>query len=200
MRSHRLKRLLKFYGRRKFAVIIFTCVFALTLVSRVSTACWLYNDGPGDGVIYSRLAKNVLENGIYSIDEAAPYQPTLIRLPGYPLFMAGVYGIFGHDDNTAVRIVQAVVDTLTCVLAAVLAWLWTAARRRRFRNSLIAFLLAGLCPFIVIYTGMILTETLTTFLMAAMALTATLDLKHVRICDRCSGGRRRVCVPDSRFC
>ena len=63
---------------------------------------------------------------------------------------------------------QAVIDTGTCVLIAILAWFWTVDDERKRRNPLIAFLLAGLCPFIVIYSATILTETLTTFLMAAM--------------------------------
>jgi hypothetical protein len=35
----------------------------------------------------------------------------LIRLPGYPLFLAAIYSVFGHGNNTAVRVVQAVLDT-----------------------------------------------------------------------------------------
>ena len=151
----------------------------LTLTSRVCIAYYLGNDGPGDGVIYSQLAKNMLEQGVFSLETEAPFNPTLVRLPGYPLFIAGVYAIFGHDDNTPVRIVQAVFDTGTCVLIAILAWLWTEDETRKRRNALLAFLLAALCPFIAIYASTILTETLTTFFMAAMALTATLALKAV---------------------
>jgi predicted acyltransferase len=153
-------------------------LFALTVLSRVAAAYYLANDAPGDGVIYARLAKNLFEHNVYSIEEEAPYTPTLIRLPGYPIFIACVYSVFGHDNNTAVRIVQAVVDSLTCILAAILAWLWSSGtKRRRRRKAVFAFLLAALCPFIAIYDATILTETLTTFLMTAMALTATLAIR-----------------------
>jgi len=106
----------------------------LTLTSRICIAYGLGNDGPGDGVLYSQLAKNLLEQGVYSLETEAPFSPTLVRLPGYPLFIAGVYAIFGHDDNTTVRIVQAVIDTGTCVLIAILACLWTDDDERKRRN------------------------------------------------------------------
>ena len=149
----------------------------LALTSRVCVAYFLANDAPGDGAVYARFARNLLEQGIYSTDTEAPFTPTLIRVPGYPLFLAGVYSVFGHENNTAVRIVQAVFDTGTCVIIVLLALLWTEDEERKRKNAILAFLLTALCPFIVIYTATILTETLTTFLMAAMTLTATLGFK-----------------------
>lgn len=149
----------------------------LTLTSRVCVAYFLANDGPGDGVVYALTARNILEQNVYSSDEEAPFKPTYFRMPGYPLFIAGVYSVFGHENNTAVRIVQAFFDTGTCVFVALIAFLWTDYDERKRRTALFAFLLASLCPFIVIYTATILSETLTTFLMAAMTLTATLAFK-----------------------
>lgn len=149
-------------------------LFLLTLASRVWLVCHWPVDGPGDGVVYTQIAKNVLEQGVYSLEAEAPFTPTLVRLPGYPLFIAAVYSIFGHDNNTAVRVVQAIVDTFTCVIVALLAFLWTLDQEKKRRNAFFAFLLAALCPFIGIYAATLLTETLTTFLMAAMTLTATL--------------------------
>ncbi len=155
------------------------CVFLvlLTLTSRILVAYYLASDAPGDGVVYARIARNVLEQGVYSTDAESPFSSTLIRMPGYPLFLAAVYSLAGHDNNTAVRITQAVFDTATCVLIALIAFLWTDDGERKRRNAFWAFILAMLCPFIVIYVGTILTETLTTFLMAAMALTATLGFQ-----------------------
>ena len=155
-------------------------LFLLTLTSRICVAYYLANDDPGDGVIYSRLAKNLLEQNVYSLDKEAPFSPTLVRLPGYPLFIAAVYSIFGHENNTAVRIVQAVFDTATCLIVALIAGLWTEDEERKRKNTFWTFLLAALCPFVVIYSATLLTETLTTFLMAAMTLTATLAFRTDR--------------------
>ncbi|MGI8789156.1 MAG: hypothetical protein ACR2HG_15565 [Pyrinomonadaceae bacterium] len=170
--------MLKKLRQSKWFPVVWVAVFILlTLASRICVAYFLATDAPGDGAVYSQIAKNLLEQNVYSIETAAPFTPTLIRLPGQPLFIAGVYSIFGHDNNTAVRVVQAVFDTATCVIAALLAFLWTEDEERKKRNALWTFVLVSLCPFIVIYAATLLTETLTTFLMAAMTLTATLAFK-----------------------
>lgn len=155
-------------------------LFTLTLASRIALAYFYPVDGPGDGVIYTQLAKNLLEQGVFSIESQEPFSPTLIRLPGYPLFIAAVYSVFGHDNNTAVRVVQAVFDAFTCVLIALIAWLWTSDETKKWPTALWTFVLAAVCPFIAIYDACLLTETMTTFLMAAMTLTATLALQSVR--------------------
>src|SRR5512132_4126687 len=102
-------------------------VLALLLVAagfRVAVAHFLPNDEPDDGRVYALLARNVLEQHVYSLDTEPPSLPTLIRPHGYPLFLAGVYSVFGHTQNSAVRMVQAIVDTGTCVLVALLAFFW----------------------------------------------------------------------------
>ena len=103
-------------------------VYALLLTAafsfRVAVARFLPNDAPDDGKIYAQIARNVLEQHVYSHETEPPYAPSLIRLPGYPLFLAGVYSVFGHGDNTAVRIVQALIDTATCALIALVAFFW----------------------------------------------------------------------------
>lgn len=156
-------------------------VFALLLTAafsfRVSVARLLPNDAPDDGRLYAQIARNVLEQHVYSIETEPPYAPTLIRLPGYPLFLAGVYSVFGHGDNTAVRIIQALIDTATCALIALVAFFWEPDENRKRRSSIAALALAALCPFTTIYVATILTETLTSFFAVAMCLTATLAFR-----------------------
>lgn len=172
------KNLLKKLREVKWFPVILVAVFILlTLVSRICVAHFLATDEPGDGKVYTQLATNLLEHNVFSLKTEPPFDPTLVRLPGYPLFVAAVYSIFGHGNDTAVRMVEAVIDTTTCVIAALLAWLWTEDENRKRRNAFWTFALISLCPFIVIYAATLLTETLTTFLMAAMTLTATLALK-----------------------
>src|SRR4029078_10670350 len=96
---------------------------------------------------------------------------------GYPLFLAGIYAVFGHGNNTAVRVVQAVMDTLTCVLIALVAFEWATDEERKHRAAMIALALAAVCPFTAIYVATILTEVPTNFLAVAMALTATFAFK-----------------------
>lgn len=146
---------------------------------RLFLALHLPNDEPDDGRLYARIAINVLEHRSYSIETEEPYSPTLIRVPGYPVFIAGVYAAFGRDNNRGVRVVQAVVDTITCWLIALLALAWAPPgwpREKRRRLLLIALGMAVSCPFPAIYVATILTETCTALLAATCALAASLAM------------------------
>jgi 4-amino-4-deoxy-L-arabinose transferase-like glycosyltransferase len=118
----------------------------------------------GDTLIYGDIAKNWLEHGVYGFSQtAAGPVPTLIRLPGYPLFLAISFRLFGIEHYTAVMYAQGVIDLLTCLLVAALA-------RRLFgsRAGLAALWLAALCPFMASYVSAPLTETLS---LTCVALT-----------------------------
>jgi hypothetical protein len=155
-------------------------VYALLLTAafsfRVAVARLLPNDAPVDGTVYAQIARNVLEQHVFSHDTEPPYAPSLIRLPGYPFFLAAVYSIFGHNDNTAVRIVQALLDTATCAFIALIAFLWEPDKKHKRRTSIVALVLAAICPFTTIYVATILTESPTMFFEMGMCLTATLAL------------------------
>src|SRR5436853_2950022 len=104
MRKQRKKRLFV------LALLIIAAVF------RIAVAHWLANENPDDGRVYAQIASNVVEQHVYSQESEPPYDPTLIRATGYPLFLAATYSVFGHTNNGAVRIVQALIDTGTCAL------------------------------------------------------------------------------------
>ena len=152
---------------------IYALLIVIALSFRLFIALRLPNDEPDDGRVYAQIARNMLEQHVYSIESQAPYTPTLIRLPGYPLFIAAIYSIFGHGNNTAVRVVQAVLDTITCVLVAWVVFAWS----RKRGAAMIALALAAVCPFTAIYVATILTEVPTNFLAVAMVLTATFAFK-----------------------
>jgi len=153
--------------------IFYASLIVIALSFRLFIAIRLPNDEPDDGRVYSQIARNMLEQHVYSIESQAPYTPTLIRLPGYPLFVAAIYSLFGHGNNTAVRVVQAVLDTITCALIAWVVFEWS---RKRWA-ALIALALAAVCPFTAIYVATILTEVPTNFLAVAMVLTTTFAFK-----------------------
>jgi len=96
----------------------YVLLLLIALSFRLFLALRLPNDEPDDGRVYSQIARNVLEQHVYSIESRAPYTSTLIRLPGYPLFMAAIYSIFGHRNNTAVRVALAAVCPFTAIYVA----------------------------------------------------------------------------------
>lgn len=158
-------------------ILVYVLLLTVAFTFRVAVARFYPNDTPDDGKLYAQMARNVLEQRVYSHETEPPFVPSLIRLPGYPLFLAGVYSLFGHNDNGAVRIVQALIDTATCGMIAFVAFLWEPDERRKRRTSIAALALAALCPFTTIYVATILTETPTMFFAVAMCLTATLALR-----------------------
>src|SRR5678815_3144928 len=151
----------------------YAAILLVALGFRLFLALRLANDEPDDGRVYSQIARNVLEQHVYSHDTQPPYNPSIIRLPGYPLFLVAIYSVFGHGNNTAVRVIQAVIDTTTCALVAWVVFEWAVDEERRRRAALIALGLAAVCPFTAIYVATILTEVPTNFLAVAMVLTAT---------------------------
>src|SRR5215217_2373141 len=90
----------------------------VALAFRLVLALALPNDESDDGRLYYLIAHNIVTHAVYSASEDPPYRPTYIRVPGYPLFLAGVYRAFGDGNNTAVRAAQACLDTGTCCLVA----------------------------------------------------------------------------------
>src|ERR1051325_7573808 len=154
----------------------FAALLILAASFRISVAHWLPNDTPDDGRIYAQMARNMLEQHVYSHDPQPPFNPSLIRLPGYPLFLASIYSVLGHQNNGAVRVIQALIDTGTCALIALLAFYWQPDEKKKRVTALAAFALAAVCPFTTIYTATILTEVLTNFLLVALLLAATFAL------------------------
>jgi hypothetical protein len=156
-------------------------VYALLLLVafsfRVAIVRILPNDAPDDGRVYDQIARNVLDRHVYSHDSEPPFAPSLIRMPGYPLFLAGVYSVSGNNGKTAARLVQALMDTATCAMVAFVAFLWEPEESRKRRSSIAALALAAICPFTTIYAATILTETPTMFFAIGMTLTATLALR-----------------------
>jgi hypothetical protein len=140
---------------------------ALALAAGLVLRLWFVTHAAridGDTLIYGNIARNWLQHGVYGFTQTTRgITPTLIRLPGYPLFLAACFSIFGLDHYIAVMYVQCVIDLLTCVLVAALA-------RHLFgpRAAMAALWLGALCPFTAAYAAAPLTETLT---LASIALT-----------------------------
>ena len=129
---------------------------------------WILHFGQttNDTRVYGEFARNVLLHHVYGWThivkgvELTP-QPTLIRLPGYPLFLGLCFKLFGVENYTAAMFVQAAVDLWTCLLIARLA-----ARMFGRQAGLAALWMAALCPFTANYVAAPLTETLTLFCIA----------------------------------
>ena len=122
----------------------------------------------GDAPFYIELAWNWLKRGVYGFPVHGRLTPVDMRVPAYPAFLATIFAFAGNSPR-AVMLAQAVVDTATCFLIALIAARLAPEASRR-RVVLAALWLAALCPFTANYTAVVLTETLVTFLTALAVL------------------------------
>ncbi len=122
-----------------------------------------------DAAGYDAIGWNVERGAGYSLDGV---HQSAFRVPVYPLFLAAVYQVFGHNF-VAVRLVQSAVDSLTCVLIFLLAF--------EIFDGITAFtaaLLTACYPVLVAYCGLVLTETLFTMFFVASSYLFTLWQKN----------------------
>lgn len=115
----------------------------------------------GDSLIYGDIAKNWLLHGVYGFTVENGVRPTLVRLPGYPLFLAACFRLFGVEHYNAVLFAQTGIDLVSCLLVAAFA-----ARYVSLRAGIAALYLAALCPFTANYVATPLTETPSIFCVA----------------------------------
>lgn len=116
-----------------------------------------------DSRLYGNIAENWLHHGVYGITNSGQIVPTLSRLPGYPAFLAAIFAVFGVDNFRAVLLIQVLFDLGTCILIADLARRLFNEQRFSEQTARVAFVLAGLCPFLANYAAAALTETLEIF-------------------------------------
>ena len=126
---------------------------------------WKYGLVTGDTLLYGDIARNWMQHGIYGLTGIVKGQqvvrPTLIRLPGYPIFLVGCFAVFGVGKYLPVLALQVLIDLWTCLLLA-----GTARRLFGERAGLAALWLGAACPFMANFVASPLTETPTLFCMA----------------------------------
>ncbi len=146
-----------------------TAFTLLVLAAGAALRLWFIHAYPqvqGDSLVYGDIATNWLTHGVYGhsvghASGATTIEPTLVRLPGYPAFLALCFVVFGAANYHSVLYLQAAIDLVSCVLIAGLA-----ARICGPRAGQVALVLAALCPFTASYVAAPLTETLSIFCVA----------------------------------
>jgi len=131
----------------------------LTLVLGLSylSSDMVFSSG-GDFLSYEAVALNILNGNGFSYDGT---NPMVGDAPAYPLFLAGIYGVFGHNHN-AVRVIQIL------LLAGIGVMVYLAARRHlglSGKPSGLAGVLVVIWPYFILYTTLILTEIFYAFFL-----------------------------------
>jgi len=133
------------------------CIFVLALLVRL---VFIFSMQNGfyfvDSVKYSAAAVSLLKNGEFGEKYTRP--------PVYPVFLAGIYAVFG-EKILAVRIVESVLGAGLAVLIALLVMRIGGAQ-----VGVLAGLLWSVYPMAVFIAGLVYPETVVTVLLAGAVL------------------------------
>lgn len=130
-------------------------IWALALLVRAAVLVLHPQPVAHDALTYDALAVHLVSGRGYVLEPGAP--PTAVRGPAYPLFLAGIYALFGHS-YPAVFAAQTLVDLGAMALTYAMAW---GLYRRREVALLAALGYACYLPF-ALQVGQVMTETLFT--------------------------------------
>lgn len=115
-------------------------------------------DTPG----YDNAAWNLVQGNGYSSSKSPPFFPSMHRPPTYPLFLAIIYKLFGHNYFMVI-IFQHILLGLIAIITYFLG-------QEFYGHKKTSFLPAGIIllhPIFAYYSNSILTEILFTFLLSA---------------------------------
>jgi hypothetical protein len=162
--------------RRSLARVLPGISVALAMAAGLALRLWMlkkYFLVNGDSLIYADMGKNLLLHGQYALTGVAgKLNPTLIRLPGYPFFLALCFRAFGMENYASAAWVQIALELAGCLLLADFAGRIAPVALRGdeagfSRGAAHATLwLAALCPFTAIYAAEPMPEALTLFMIA----------------------------------
>jgi 4-amino-4-deoxy-L-arabinose transferase-like glycosyltransferase len=116
----------------------------------------------GDERQYVQLAANLFHGHGFVFE---PGRPTSMRPPVYPMFIAAVWSLTGHESLQAIRAVQILLALLTTLAVYVLAF-----RMFDRRTALIAAAITCFYPSFLFSGLLLLTEVLFTLLLVVFAL------------------------------
>lgn len=115
-------------------------IFAFTITTEIRS----------DSLVYDTLAKKIITLGEYSFEG----KPTAIISCGYPLFLSGIYYVFGMEQ-TNVKIIQALLELFTGLI-----FFYVSRFFFKTKYSLISLFVFTFLPSNLLYSQTILTEPL----------------------------------------
>lgn len=119
-----------------------------------------------DAGSYYKLAVNLYANGQYSLSDGPDFYPDSFITPGYPVFLAGIFTVFGQDI-LIVLLAQLLLGVLTCALTHQTALALFGKTHAGDIAATAAGLLMALEPIGALYAMITVTETLFLFLFVA---------------------------------
>lgn len=158
----------KSWARRHGHWIALAVTIAVVLFSRIGMFTSVYAERPTiirypDSATYEEPARAILQTGHFAVNPESPNTPMIVRTPGYPLFIAANYRLFGIDLRP-VLINQILLGALAIVVVFLLC-----LRLRGPRAAVIAAILMALEPITYYYAPALLSDALFMVMVALIA-------------------------------
>lgn len=154
---------------------------AVVLIALVHAALFIVYQRPDWDVAwsdqggYQQLGAALARSGEFTrFPESPVFIPEVIRTPGYPLFVAVIYRLFGIA-TLPVAIAQALVFALICLIVHAIG-----RRVADERSATAAALMTAFFPPLPYYGALVLTEVWTTFMMVGACLVCLRGMQHDR--------------------
>ena len=149
-------------------------LLVVCLVALAHAALYIVHERPDWDAVwtdqggYTRLGIGLATTGQFTrYPDSAVFIPEVIRTPGYPIFVAAVYLLFGVGNHMAVAIAQAFVFAAVCLLVYLLA------RRASDENTaIVAAALTSLYSPLPYFGALVVTELWTAFVATAALVVA----------------------------
>lgn len=147
------------FGHFKSNKFLIFFLFIIALSLRIVLTVFSTQALSGDETDYSQLAVRILEGKEYHSN--FPFGFTNARPPLYPLFIAIIY-LFSNQSIFAVKLAQAILSTIICIILFFIA-------ENLFKDRRISFWAALVCaiyPPLISINASLVSETLFAFLLA----------------------------------
>ena len=129
-----------------------------------------------DSAGYNNPALALVKTGVFAISPEFPHIPEVIRTPGYPFFLAGIYTLFGENNYPVVILAQILLSLGIIILTYYIVFTLYNARLALLTIFVLVLDLTSLS-----YALVLLSETLFTFLIVGMLLMGVRGLKSTAI-------------------
>ncbi|HHW31235.1 MAG TPA: glycosyltransferase family 39 protein [Clostridiaceae bacterium] len=149
--------------KRKNTAIFFTGVFTgLSFIIKLCLIFYYKNNLTlsSDDINYIKSAVALLKGGIFVFHQYN--EPTVFVMPLYPLFLAGIFKVFGYGlaGLQAARVIQAILSSISVLLVYLIAEELFDKKIAVFSTLLVALYFPN-----IVTSGYFLTETLFTTLL-----------------------------------
>ncbi len=128
-----------------------------------------------DAIGYDQIALNLISGHGFSMKPTAPYIPDNFRTPGYPILIASIYGLFGHQP-AIILYLQAFLGAFTCLIVYYIGRTIASPK-----VGLIAAIFLVISPHSITYTAVLWSDTTYTLVLTVSLWLTTIMFNNFKL-------------------